>query len=105
MEIREIISHYVNTELNILEVTFRTIDDSEDVVRNDQIDYSIVQEYGFDAEIDVYDLLEEAYDDEEEYDPFLIKDKTIELDEEELISFLNEYYTVNPDNLPKSQMN
>ena len=29
-------------------------------------------------------------------------DEKIELDEDELVSFLNEYYTVNPNSIPKS---
>ena len=30
-------------------------------------------------------------------------EEKIELDEEELVMFLNEYYTINPDALPKSE--
>jgi hypothetical protein len=51
MEIKEIVSYFLNAESNILEVSFRTIGDSDDV----------------------------------------------------LISFLNEYYEVNPKSLPKPE--
>jgi len=106
MEIIEIISHYVNKDLNMLEVCFRTINDNEDTVRNDQIDYSIVQEYGFDVESNIYDLFEEIFDDEDQdNDHFSINEDDIKLDEDELLSFLTEYYTINPDNLPKAQFN
>jgi hypothetical protein len=47
MEIKEIVSYFVNVDSNILEVSFRTIDDEDDVVRTDNIDYSIVEKYGF----------------------------------------------------------
>ena len=47
MEIKEIISYYLNGDTDIIEVSFRTIDDEEDVLRNDTIDYTIVEEYRF----------------------------------------------------------
>lgn len=103
MEIREIVSYYLNKELNLLEVSFRTIDDSDDVVRNDEIDYTEVKEYGFELETDFFDLFEGIYDDEDNdfLDP---KDDVVEIDEDELLLFLNEYYTINEDNLPKPQL-
>ena len=41
----------------------------------------------------------DEFDDEEDY----YEDPKIELDEEVLISFLNEYYEVNPKSLPKPE--
>jgi hypothetical protein len=103
MEIREIVSYYLNKELNLLEVSFRTIDDSDDVVRNDEIDYTEVKEYGFELETDFFDLFEGIYDDED--NDFLdSNDDVVEIDEDELLLFLNEYYTINEDNLPKPQL-
>lgn len=103
MEIREIVSYYLNKELNLLEVSFRTIDDSDDVVRNDEIDYTEVKEYGFELETDFFDLFEGIYDDED--NDFLdASDDVIEIDEDELLLFLNEYYTINEDSLPKPQL-
>jgi hypothetical protein len=97
MEIKEIVSYYLNTDSNILEVTFRTIDDSEDLLRTDSINYNIVEEYGFELETITFEFLDEELEDD-----FFEDDEKVELDEEELINFLNEYYTVNPDLLPKS---
>jgi len=57
MEIKEIISYYLNGDTNIIEVSFRTIDDEEDVLRNDTIDYTIVEEYGFDLVTESFDFL------------------------------------------------
>jgi len=98
MEIKEIVSYYLNSDLNILEVSFRTIEDDDELLRTDNIDYGIVTEYGFELESEYFDFFE----DEIEKD---LDDKSkIELDEDELISFLNEYYTVNPNILPKSEL-
>jgi hypothetical protein len=97
MEIKEIVEYFVNTETNILEVSFRTIDDGEDEVRIDNIDYSIVSEYGYDLETDSFDF----FGDEEDEDSFEDEEK-IELDVDDLVSFLNEYYTLNESSLPKS---
>ena len=96
MEIKEILSYFVNTHSNILEVSFRTIEDSDDVLRNDQIDYTLVTEYGYELETESFDFFGE--DDEDSFDS-----EEIELDEETLVSFLNEYYTINSNSLPKSE--
>lgn len=97
MEIKEILNYYLNNDTNILEVSFRTIEDSEEVLRNDTINYSIVADYGFNIISESFDFFEDDlfddYDDEEE----------TTLDEPELLSFLTEYYTVNPDLLPKAE--
>ena len=95
MEIKEIVSYFLNSDSNILDVSFRTIDDSDDVLRTDNIDYSIVGDYGFELETESFDF----FDSDEEEDE--INKEEIELDNEELINFLNEYYTVNTNSLPK----
>ena len=97
MEIKEIISYFVNSDSNILEVSFRTIDDNEEVLRTDNINYSLVEEYGFELETISFNFFDDELLDESE------EVSKIELDEDELISFLNEYYTVNPDTIPKSE--
>lgn len=100
MEIKEIISYFLNRESNILEVAFRTIKDEEDVLRTDNIDYSITEEYGFILESESF----EFYDDEFNEEDLMFQDEEkIELDEYELISFLNEYYDINPNSLPKPE--
>lgn len=100
MEIKEIISYFLNRESNILEVAFRTIEDEEDVLRTDNIDYSITEEYGFILESESF----EFYDDEFNEEDLMFQDEEkIELDEYELISFLNEYYDINPNSLPKPE--
>lgn len=100
MEIKEIISYYLNGDTNIIEVSFRTIDDEEDVLRNDTIDYTIVEEYGFDLVTESFDFFG---DDDDDFEVGIFEDEKIELDEDELIVFLNEYYMINPSQLPKSE--
>ena len=98
MEIKEIVSYFLSSESNILEVSFRTIDDEDDVLRTDNIDYSVTEEYGFVLESDTFGFYDSEFDEEED---LFEEDSKIELDEDELISFLNEYYEINPKSLPK----
>jgi len=58
----------------------------------------LVEEYGFELETISFDFLDEDIDEDLDEEP------KIELDEDELISFLNEYYTVNPHAIPKSEL-
>jgi hypothetical protein len=97
MEIKEIVSYFLNTDSNILEVSFRTIDDNEEVFRSDNIDYSIVENYGFELVTESFDFFDEDFEDE-----FSDDENKVELDEGELIVFLNEYYTINSDSLPRA---
>ncbi len=98
MEIKEIVSYFMNSDSNIMEVSFRTIEDNDEVIRVDQIDYSIVEEYGFDLITETFDFFEE----EDEDDSFVNEEK-VELDEDELITFLNEYYTIHSDLIPEPE--
>jgi hypothetical protein len=99
MEIKEIISYFLNSDSNILEVSFRTIDDEEDVLRTDNINYSIVSEYGFELETESFNFFSEDFEED-----LIVEENKIELDEDELITFLNEYYTINQDSIPKSEL-
>jgi len=100
MEIKEVLNYYLNKDNNLLEVSFRTIEDSEDLVRVDNIDYSFVEEYGYELESESFDF----FGAQEEDDEFINEeDSDTELDETELLNFLNEYYTVNSNSLPSSQ--
>ena len=97
MEIKEIVSYYFNNETNLVDVSFRTIEDEEDVVRIDTIDYSVIESYGFDLITESFDFFDDDLEDE------LFEEVKIELDEDILTSFLNEYYIVNPDSIPDSE--
>lgn len=99
MEIKEIVSYFLNVESNILDVSFRTIEDNEEVLRNDNINYSIVEDYGFELVTESFDFFDDEFEDDEIYG----EEEKVELDESELITFLNEYYTINPHSLPKAE--
>jgi hypothetical protein len=97
MEIKEIVTYFLNSDSNILDVSFRTIEDGEDVLRSDSIDYTIVEDYGFELVTESFDFFDEEFEDDE-----FLSEERVELDQDELMMFLNEYYTINPDSLPKA---
>ena len=64
MEIKEIVSYYFNNETNLVDVSFRTIEDEEDVVRVDTIDYSVIESYGFDLITESFDFFDDDLEDD-----------------------------------------
>ena len=98
MEIVEIVSSFLNPTSNILEVTFRTMDDNDDGIRTDNINYNISKEYGYELMSESFDFFDDDFDEDE------LDNEKFELDDDELISFLNEYYEVNPKNLPSAEV-
>lgn len=94
MEIKEIVSYFMNQDSGILEVSFRTIEDTDEVLRTDQIENNVIEDYGFELTTESFDFFDEEFENDE------VEEEKIELDEEELIVFLNEYYTINPHKLP-----
>jgi hypothetical protein len=97
MEIKEIVSYYIHEKSRTLEVSFTLITDNEDEVRNDIISISEAEDFGYKLMQDDFDIFEE--------EDFEIEDDEFEIvDEEILISYLNEYYVVNPDRLPSSEL-
>jgi hypothetical protein len=99
MEIRELVSYYLYEDTKRIEVEFRLTLDSEDEVRNDIINLEEAEDFGYNILEDNKDFFQ--YDDEDEDDEF---DDFIDIDEDSLISFLNEYYVINPDKLPKTEI-
>lgn len=99
MEIQELISYYLYEETKRIEVSFRLTLDSEDEIRNDVINLDDAKDFG-------YNLIQESFDffdpdDEFEED----EDEDFQtIDEDILLSFLNEYYVVNPEKLPKVEI-
>ena len=98
MEIVEIVSSFLNPTSNIMEVSFRTMDDNDDVIRTDNINYNISKEYGYELMSESFDFFDDDFDEDE------LDNEKFELDDDELISFLNEYYEVNPKNLPSAEV-
>ena len=97
MEIQELIFFYLHENTNRVEVQFRLNIDSDEELRTDYIDLNEASDFGYDLIIEDYDLEE---DDEDEY--YWLESPSI--DEDTLISFLNEYYVINEDKLPKPEL-
>ena len=97
MEVVEILSHYIDKTQNLINVEFRIIGDDDDVVREDFIEYTFFEEFGFDEKKD-FKIFEEVLEDDEWLD-----DVDYIQDEDSLMSFLNEYYVVYPKKLPKAE--
>ena len=95
MEISELVSYYVFNESREIEISFRLNYDNDDEIRNDLISLADAESYG-------YNLIEEDSmffeDDDDEYEDF---DDFNTVNEDLLLEYLNEYYVVNPDKLPK----
>ena len=107
MEIKDLISFYVNESSHTLDVTFRLDSDRDDEVRTDQIGFDEIKNFGYnflDDKIDVYRTLfeDESFEDEEDFDSDIFEDifSESEIDEQEVVSFLNEYYLIYNTRLP-----
>lgn len=100
MEIKEIVSYYVDVQNEILEVSFRTTEDEDDYIRQDEIDLIETKDFAYSLNVDSnnFDLID-VEDSDNFYD---VED--VEFSDEEIIAFLNEYYTVHSDRLPKSEI-
>ena len=98
MEIRELVSYYLYEDTKRIEVTFRLTLDSEDEVRNDIINLEEAEEFGYKLINDNNDFFQFDDEEEEDFEDF------IDMDEDLLINFLNEYYIVNPTKLPKTEI-
>jgi len=96
----EIVDYYIYEDTKRMEVSFRLNVDSEDEMRSDVINLDESKEYGYtiiEENLDFFDLSdyeEDEFDDIEDFQS---------VDEDTLIQFLNEYYIVNPDKLPKTE--
>lgn len=100
MEVQELIFFYLHESTKTLEVHFRMCIDSEEEYRVDVIDINESTDFGYDLIVEDYDLFSEDEDDED--DLFWLDSTSI--DEDNLISFLNEYYVIYPDKLPKPEL-
>ena len=98
MEVSELIFYYLHEIDNTIEVQFRLISDSEEEIRLDIINLSDVNDFGFDLILEDHDM-----DDEDDDDDFFWAESP-SIDEDNLITFLNEYYVVYPDKLPKPEL-
>jgi hypothetical protein len=97
MEIQELIFFYLHENSNQVEVQFRLTIDSDEEIRTDMIDINEAIDFG-------YEIIMEDYnqDEEDEEDYYWLDSPSI--DEDNLLQFLNEYYVINSDKLPKPEL-
>jgi hypothetical protein len=102
MEIKELVSYYINETSHMLEITFRTLTDNDDEIRTDQIVLEEIETFGYNISNNIN---EDFYvDDDEEFEDMFDDFEEEELDEDEIVSFLNEYYLIYPKKLPEAQL-
>jgi hypothetical protein len=100
MESKELRSFFINPSTETLNVEFNLETDGDDEIRIAEISLDEALDFGYDFSTEEEELMEEF--DEEEYD---YSDEELKIvDEGDIISFLNEYYVVNPNKLPKTEL-
>lgn len=99
MEVVDIISHYIDKTQNLINVEFRLLEDDDDMIREDIIEYSYFEEFGFDNSKD-FNIFDDILDEEDEWGS---DDYDYIENEDSIITFLNEYYVVYPKKLPKPE--
>lgn len=102
MEVIEIISSYINKESNILRVEFKMIGDEG--VRQDVIEFEYIKDFGY-YEEDLMDFFESIDEEDDEWEDWDVDTDEVFIDDDTLISFLNEYYIVFPDRIPDEEYN
>ena len=90
MEVVDIISHYIDKTQNLINVEFRLLEDDDDMIREDIIEYSYFEEFGFDNSKD-FNIFDEILDEEDEWGS---DDYDYIENEDSIITFLNEYKKV-----------
>lgn len=104
MEIKELVSFYINESTGTMDVTFRLSIDADDEIRTDQIDLDVVKTFGYNLEDLKTNNLLEMYNEEDDDDDDIFGgmfDEDVEdFDSDEVKSFLDEYYLIFPDRLP-----
>ena len=100
MEVREIVETIVKE--NVIEVRFRFDEDNDDVIRICEFDVKEIADYGYmvlTEDFDVFDFSDDDDwddDNEDENDDLFV-------DEDELISFMNEYFMIT-DKIPPAEL-
>lgn len=102
MEIREIIETTVKQP--IIEVKFRLDTDSDEVMRTVEFQITEIEEYGYTILTEDFDLFDiDEWDDDDDFEYSDDEFDDLNVDEEELISFMNEYFLIN-DHVPPAEL-
>ena len=105
-----IVEYYYNQKSQTLQVSFRTQEDSDEYIREDEFEIDYIENSGFTIiENYNYESSDIPLSYEEDTDDLFLDDDFIEeseynIDENELKSFLVEYYTENPKKMPKQNL-
>jgi hypothetical protein len=102
MELQELVYFYILEESRTIEVSFRLTTDGEDEIRTDFIELSEAENFGYSIITEDLDFMSDYMDEEDEFEDDW--SDIVNIDEDSLISFLNEYYVINPDKLPKAEL-
>jgi hypothetical protein len=97
MEVREIVETIVREP--VLEVRFRMDVDGDDVIRVKEFIIEEIEDYGYKVISDNFDIFESLTwtDDEEDYEYEDQSDDIVEVDEDELVAFMNEFFMISGD--------
>jgi hypothetical protein len=101
MEVREIIETTIKEP--IIEVKFRLATDSDEVMRTVEFQLDEIEEYGYNVLTEDFDLFDIDDDWEDENFDYMDDEDELNVDEEELISFMNEYFLIN-DHVPPAEL-
>ena len=101
MEVREIVETVIKEPL--LEVRFRMSTDTDEVIRITEFDLQEIEDYGYNVITEDFDLFDFDDDEWEDGEVEMDDDDSLEIDEDELISFMNEFFLIN-DNVPTEEM-
>ena len=102
MEIQELVYFYILEESRTIEVSFRLTTDGDDELRTDFIEISESEDFGYNIITEELDFMNDYIDDEDEMGEDW--SDILNIDEDNLISFLNEFYVINPQKLPKAEL-
>lgn len=102
MEVREIIETTIKEPL--IEVKFRLDTDSDEVMRTVEFQLDEIEEYGYNVLTEDFDLFDIDNDwEDDEFNYLEEEDDNLSVDEDELISFMNEYFLIN-DHVPPAEL-
>jgi hypothetical protein len=96
MEVREIVETIIREP--ILEVRFRMDVDGDDVIRVKEFIINEIDDYGYNVITEDFDIFEDIdWTDDDDYEYNDDDPSEMDVDEEELISFMNEFFMISGD--------
>jgi hypothetical protein len=100
MQIKEVINFFINESTETLEVSFRIESDSEDEIREDFIDLNEAKNFGYQFKKNLSHLNDVLEEEDDIFDDI----ENEEIENQEIFSFLSEYYLIYPDKLPRAEL-